>query len=57
MLSPKLDDFERSEYLPELQDVGWELVPERDALKKTYQSRISEKLLVGCPAYPFGRKK
>lgn len=37
MLSPKLNDFERSEYLPELQDVGWELEPERDAIKKTYQ--------------------
>jgi len=37
MLSPKLDDFERSEYLPELLDIGWELEPERDALKKTFQ--------------------
>ena len=37
MLSPKLDDFERSEYLSELRDVGWELEPERDALKKTYK--------------------
>lgn len=37
MLSPKLDEFERTEYLPELQDAGWVLEPERDALKKTFQ--------------------
>ena len=37
MLSPKLDDFERSEYLPELRDVGWEFESERDALQKTYK--------------------
>lgn len=37
MLSPKLDDFERSEYLPELQDAGWEVMTERDALKKTFE--------------------
>ena len=37
MLSPKLNEFERSEYLPELKDAGWEVDTERDAIKKTYQ--------------------
>lgn len=37
MLSPKLDEFERSEYLPELQDAGWEITIDRDALSKTFE--------------------
>lgn len=37
MLSPPLTDAERLEHLAGLQDAGWELQTDRDALKKTFE--------------------
>ncbi|OUS09117.1 4a-hydroxytetrahydrobiopterin dehydratase [Rhodobacterales bacterium 52_120_T64] len=37
MLSPRLTEVERAEFLPALQSAGWTLQTDRDALAKTFE--------------------
>jgi len=37
MMSPKLTKAERAEFLPQLEAAGWVIIPERDAIQKTFK--------------------